>query len=186
APRTAHAHTETPAKGSTPAASNQPPAVPLSRASSGSRLGLSLAAQDVRQTIVPFVTRVFEDVLADARDGHLALPRNVPGLRIGYRELVLDRVRVDHRVALGHLQLVGGPAPVPPFVEISSLDDQCVSVPPAARVAAQPLDPIARARPAVERYDARHTHHLRHDDECLWGLDDPQVRVVAGRQDGRS
>src|SRR4051812_15258775 len=160
----------------------------LGRRARGPRLRFfhPLCAQDVGHAIVAFVARVLVHREGRPLERVLTGPRGVPGVGIFDRELIADGVGVGVGEPLGHLQVLGRAAERGAIGEVGRLDDQGVAVPARARVAKEGADRRADVRPAIERRDARHRHHLGNNHELAGRLHELKVVVVAGRQQRRA
>src|SRR5437868_3949409 len=67
----------------------------------------TLGFEDVGHPVISLVARVLVNLVPDALHRVLTLPGDVPRVRILDRELVADRLGIDQRETLGHLEVLG-------------------------------------------------------------------------------
>ncbi|MQA28451.1 MAG: transposase [Luteitalea sp.] len=141
------------------------------------------AGQDVRNRLVPLVTRILVEWLF--RPDHVDLGR--PASRVPRR--VLDRELVEEGIGVGAGETLDQPhvragRPIVGEVryrpgEVGRLDDEGLTLPAAARIPGPLADRRWQVGAPIERDDADVVDHLVQQHHILGGLQHLHVRVVA-------
>src|SRR5437879_7780133 len=92
-------------------------------------LFFAAAIQDTRHSVISLVTGVLENPALALPPGNCGRPGFRPGCWIVECDFVIDRVGIETREALDHMQAAGGTSEVRLVGEIRRIDDQCVAVP---------------------------------------------------------
>src|SRR2546428_7936972 len=130
------------------------------------------ATEDVHDAVVAFVATVLPRVTPGLEHRNLSAPRSGPRGRIGRRELVDDPVVAHAREAFDHVQGGAGSLEGGLLVEVRRLDNQGVTLPPAARVAGPLADPFGEMRPFVRGNDPRQAGgQLAEHNDIAWRLE---------------
>src|SRR5262245_8862891 len=94
------------------------------------------STQNVGEAAVALVTCVLIGrVLCVTLEWHRIRPRLLPGIGVVEPDFPADRVGIDRREPLGHLELFAGSAECDQRMEVRRLDNQRVALPATTRVA---------------------------------------------------
>src|SRR2546426_5629585 len=143
-------------------------------------LFFAAAIQDTRHSVISLVTGVLENPALALPPGNCGRPGFRPGCWILECDFVIDRVGIETREALDHMQAAGRTSEVRLVGEIRRIDDQCVAVPMAARVAEVLADALVQMRTPVQRDDSSFMNHFVENDHAIGTLHNLDIAVVRG------
>src|SRR5213594_3324486 len=143
------------------------------------------STEGILQPIIRLMTGVFPEWSRDLLYRNFSRPGLGPHPRIFHRELVKNRVLIHTCDPFNHVQILRS-REWSPICEIGGVNHQSVALPAADRVAHPLADILWQMRTPVEANDAGIVDFLGFDEYISGTLCDPEIAVVARRQQRRS